>query len=523
MVHLGDDDEEIIFSSSPAAFVETSSNFKLPHDASTIKNTSSSDKKKPPVMKLKVDLDERQKLVVLVEESIWNDRDPDFGGLVITPRVRKNDDDARYEEERDAFLTNMDVPMDNNYDKFDEVEHPRDCVRPAWTDLVFCNCNHFHENLAMDVHPDERKTYQRYDVRYLASGHFRDGFLLRDRHQDINTVTADESSSFVLKQWRLDWYLEFDQDAVDRVRREALIMERLSASPKISNIYGYCAVSTMVQTLRDVDQEIVPLYVEYQEKAGHISFANLSILQEQRGAYSLNNFTVEEKLDMALDMAEGLAEMHGYEGSVILNHDVLPRQWLMNANNRMMVLNDNNYAIFLEWNEKKQDYCKVRRFTGGDLRSPQEFDGIAIDESADVYSFGGVIYCLLMGKFHKASLCDVLSPYAHSFSCLTCFVGLVPHFDIPRNYRAKLEQRALDGERPYVDPRIIANGGFIEQRLLEIVDRCHVVDPTERVTIFEVVKFLRETKELHQQQEQKKRLVMMQEQSEEKTESLHEL
>ena len=45
--------------------------------------------------------------------------------------------------------------------------------------------------------------------------------------------------------------------------------------------------------------------------------ANPEDLHYESELNSLNNYTVEEKLDMALTMAESLADLHGFHGGVM--------------------------------------------------------------------------------------------------------------------------------------------------------------------------------------------------------------
>jgi hypothetical protein len=52
---------------------------------------------------------------------------------------------------------------------------------------------------------------------------------------------------------------------------------------------------------------------------------------ETTDVHPMNNLTAVEKLDMALVMAESLADIHGYKGGVIAHGDVHPDQWLRSS------------------------------------------------------------------------------------------------------------------------------------------------------------------------------------------------
>ena len=52
----------------------------------------------------------------------------------------------------------------------------------------------------------------------------------------------------------------------------------------------------------------------------------------------------------------------------------------------------------------------------------------------------------------------------------------------------------MDGETAFIDERYRTRS-YIEGRMVEIIERCWDYKPEERATIFEVVEYLRETKE----------------------------
>jgi hypothetical protein len=70
-----------------------------------------------------------------------------------------------------------------------------------------------------------------------------------------------------------------------------------------------------------------------------------------------NQFEVSEKLQLALEMAESIAELHGFKDGVIVHDDVQLCQWLRNDQGKLK-LGDFNRARVLQWNDEKQEYCK---------------------------------------------------------------------------------------------------------------------------------------------------------------------
>jgi len=81
------------------------------------------------------------------------------------------------------------------------------------------------------------------------------------------------------------------------------------------------------------------------------------------------------------------------------------------------------------------------------------------------------------------------------FSLLT---GLFPYYN--ETNKSKIKDLVLQGP-PYIDPRYHTRS-LVEGRMVEIMDRCHSINPEHRADIFEVVRYLRETKELNDQEQQ---------------------
>ena len=91
-------------------------------------------------------------------------------------------------------------------------------------------------------------------------------------------------------------------------------MERLSSSPHIVNIYAHYGVSLCVDAIRTKVQEFV-IWGD-----GHIKQDKLeeTYQHDNDDIVPLNHFTPKEKLQMALDMAQARANLHGYSEGVIV-------------------------------------------------------------------------------------------------------------------------------------------------------------------------------------------------------------
>jgi hypothetical protein len=99
-----------------------------------------------------------------------------------------------------------------------------------WQEGYFPTCSLIHEADLRRFPSDER-----IHVRFLANGHYRDVFGVQDWGEE----------QYALKTLR--WEYDFDHRHFDRNRRDAIIAERLTASPYVSHIYGHCANSAMYE------------------------------------------------------------------------------------------------------------------------------------------------------------------------------------------------------------------------------------------------------------------------------------
>eukprot|EP00521_Asterionellopsis_glacialis_P014410 CAMPEP_0195305116 /NCGR_PEP_ID=MMETSP0707-20130614/35702_1 /TAXON_ID=33640 /ORGANISM="Asterionellopsis glacialis, Strain CCMP134" /LENGTH=420 /DNA_ID=CAMNT_0040369143 /DNA_START=307 /DNA_END=1569 /DNA_ORIENTATION=- len=380
---------------------------------------------------------------------------PDFGDIEYTSvsstgkfqRQIDPNDYKKYEVERDLFLQRCDKDkrMDEDYEPDNDVNPNGECRRPNWRSKYYPVCNNFHEfDLSRNFDSEKKKDPEEldYDSYYFNHGYYRDVW-------SITSKTRNEG--MVLKQLR--WKYKTGAHYFLNVQRDALIMERMTSSPRIINMYGHCSTSVAVEPIAyEVEEYIVP-------GSGYIAQENL---HDSKDVDPKNEYTPMEKLEMALAMAESLADLHGYEGGVIVHDDVQLCQWLRTRDDKL-VLGDFNRAEVMEWNEHKQEYCRYQNGEGyGNYRSPEEFADRPLNEKIDVYSFGNNVYALL--------------------------TGLWVFYDNEDDQ--VVQKKIIDGDKPYIDERYRARSSA-EGKLVEIMEKCLEYDPDKRIDIFEVVKFLR--------------------------------
>ena len=107
-----------------------------------------------------------------------------------------------------------------------------------------------------------------------------------------------------------------------KIHKEAIILERMSPSPRVIDIYGSCGTSILMEAMAgDLHTKIIT-------GTGIISQEKLDKRQVD-DVHPKNGFTASEKLQIALDMAESLADLHGFEGGPVVHADTHIEQWLL--------------------------------------------------------------------------------------------------------------------------------------------------------------------------------------------------
>lgn len=101
----------------------------------------------------------------------------------------------------------------------------------------------------------------------------------------------------------------------------------------------------------------------------------------------------------------------------------------------------------------------------------QKYKGSYVDESVDIPPMGYMIFILL--------------------------AGLWPYYDFPENQFYVVQELAAKGFMPRISPSF-KRRSLIESRLVELMYKC--IDPVvvRRPDAFEIVRFLRETRTMHE-------------------------
>ena len=161
----------------------------------------------------------------------------------------------------------------------------------------------------------------------------------------LSTLHSPVEETVVFKAYY--WGSGYRHRDFEYMRMDAIVSEKLSSSPRIVNIYGFCGTSMINEAMVHGDL-----------------FELASALDEPPDGGDdplivFNNLTGTQKLNFALGMAEALAVVHSYPGGVIVHDDVKAAQFLITDEGGVK-LNDFNRAEIMLFNEKDQEYCRYR-------------------------------------------------------------------------------------------------------------------------------------------------------------------
>lgn len=139
------------------------------------------------------------------------------------------------------------------------------------------------------------------------------------------------------------------------VRMDAVVAERLSSSPRIFDMYGMCGYTILSEFFPHGDMDDILI--------GEEGYSTQEDLDDKDDVKPQNDLTTIEKVTIALQMAEALADLHGFPGGLIVHGDLDNKQYLYNADKSIVKLNDFNRAEWLNWDAEEQVYC--RHSSGG--------------------------------------------------------------------------------------------------------------------------------------------------------------
>jgi Protein tyrosine and serine/threonine kinase len=249
---------------------------------------------------------------------------------------------------------------------------PPGCVRSAWQDLNLQNCNDMHETDLYEAFTQPQGN------GYVGSGYWRHVWLVDPRNEYHDSASKGGT---VLKMMKSEHNVE--PRNFERHRRDALAMERLTWSQHIVDIYSYCGNSVLTEYVGSDMHKV--LY--------HAEDDKTPVSKEQKSPRS-----DRETLRLALDVVQGVADLHQVPGGPIVHADIADKQFLVDDQGRVK-LNDFNRCRFMGHKKTTKEKCTFRIPSApGRHRSPEEYEDEELTEQLDTYSTANVLYGILTGK-----------------------------------------------------------------------------------------------------------------------------
>lgn len=263
------------------------------------------------------------------------------------------------------------LPSDDERLSHMEIREPYsdgECVpMQDWQTTYHPSCNGMHE-LGMNGIGDDTHGV---DATLFGTG----GFWRYAWRVDVNLPRDSGSGSktpvdtVVLKTLKYEHNFEdahFEHDRID-----AVAMERLTASPHVINVFGFCGHSVLTEF---ADGPRVGALADKARK------------------------TPLERLRIARDVANGLADVHGIDGdgnTTFVHLDVNPANVVSVGGT--LKLNDFNIGIIRRWNTTSNEPCGFpAQYPNPQWRSPEEARGEQnLTEKVDIFSLGHIFFRLI--------------------------------------------------------------------------------------------------------------------------------
>lgn len=197
---------------------------------------------------------------------------------------------------------------------------------------------------------------------------------------------SNQSLSFTLK---IRWEKNFTGGDHETNRREAVAMERLTQSPLIISVFGYCGTSVL-------------------NEYGSLGSAD-KFFDRLSGGDS-KYLSRMERLRFSRDAALAVADVHAVRGdsavcgadcadtTALVHGDIRPWNFIVTksvSGDIVIKLHDFNAARFLKWDDNKGAVCRFENNVCNVNRSPDECRGILQDEKIDVYGLGNTIFFIV--------------------------------------------------------------------------------------------------------------------------------
>jgi serine/threonine protein kinase len=220
----------------------------------------------------------------------------------------------------------------------------------------------------------------------------------------------------------------FEHDRVD-----AVAMERLTSSKHVINIFGFCGHSVMTE------------YADGSRLGELVDKAKKKPLQ---------------RLRIARDIANGLADVHGIDGdgnATFIHLDINPANVVSVGGT--LKLNDFNIGIIPKWNETSNEPCGFpAQYPNPQWRSPEEArEEQNLTEKVDVFSMGHIFFRMICG--HEPW--NKLEPGG-------------------RPSKEEVNEKVQTGILPFIPDSVMESDDPEVVAILEAMLGCYTFDPSKR-------------------------------------------
>eukprot|EP00956_Cyclotella_meneghiniana_P010557 scaffold14654_cov50-Cyclotella_meneghiniana.AAC.4 len=275
------------------------------------------------------------------------------------------------------------------------------------------------------------------EIQHIAHGGFNDVFQYKDE---------PTGKSLVLKI--LSSFRKFTDNQYRAVQLDTIMMERLTKSPHIFDVYGHVGFTVLVPFVTGGTLES-------------------KMTKWRNGEIHLDSIT---RLQYAVDIAKGLRDLHNIHGDGVpsaIHGDLHELQYLFHEDGRLL-LGDFNKGQFLRKSSTtgrpctyKPNYVNMRKL----FRSPQEYMDMGLTAAADVYALGSLIYYVMTGM-----------------TVWERWLG--------KKYLSMVRQKIIDGKRPKIKNKIRDSKDPVDIALITAYNMCTHYEPEERSSAKEVSDYL---------------------------------
>lgn len=353
---------------------------------------------------------------------------------------------------------------------------PPGCSYPkeSWVHRAMPNCNEIHEiDLRRGYNPRRRNVDATAlaavaeggrATGYVGSGLWRDVWKVDPRaeaasddgensHQDNDIVPPA-----VLKVMKQEHPYDFRN--YDRHRRDALVMERLSSSEYVVDIYGYCANSVLSEYVGRTLDDLI--YEDNRRKDDEEDGDDLDSIGFIESVPELTRDTPVGRIRLALDVFKGISHLHDIPGGPIIHADLQAKQFLIDPSTQTVRINDFNRCRFVprKDGDPSGEMCPVKIPSApGVNRSPEEYGQLRLTEKIDVFSAGNILYGILTGHRHWAT-----------------------------SSKRVIKKAVMSGQKPAIPDKFLQEPS--DKALAELMDRAYEKKSKRRISAREMVEEL---------------------------------